>query len=241
MKQLYNFDTAYADSKTNDNAGSCSFQLETPLTGVRSVTLKSFECPVSFPNIRLGLNLLTIQFNGTSYHFNLPTVNYSTALQLCTALNLLTDGIAVTWTVDTWDRIVVACSFPFIVYVIVPTPLSTYILGFNTSSVFSSDSELTAARPYNLNPDNYFNLVITNLPTITNPNVNGYLSTFKIPCNVVYKMILFNQENSNYTQTIKLPERNNLVLSKLDLKLFDRFNNLLTVLDYSFTLEIETE
>jgi hypothetical protein len=107
------------------------------------------------------------------------------------------------------------------------------------ADILSTSNILTGTRIYNLNCDNYLNMSISNIPAKSNPNVNNFTSNFKISCNAVYPMILYNQENSGFTQTMELYENNNFTLNKFEIKIYDRFNLLITNLDFSFTLEIE--
>lgn len=244
MKQLYNFDTIYADTKNNYNPCDSSFKLSNPITNVKKISLKGIEFPIGFMNVRAGLNTLIIVYHTvTVYSYTLPPKNYTKITDLITDLNALTVSNSFTFSLNASNQLILTCSNTSFSFFVPTTPFSQYILGFvpNSPNYFSAGGVLTGTNMYNLNVDNYLNFYISNIPFKHNANANNSNSTFKVDCNAVYQMIVFNQENSNFFQSAELYDDNNLILNKIDVKIFDRFNQLLNNLDFSFTLEIESE
>jgi hypothetical protein len=91
---------------------------------------------------------------------------------------------------------------------------------------------------YTPNPHHYLNLCISNLPTPI---------SFKIPLNhssTSNPPVYFYQEQINFIQNINVKDEN-IVLDSLEVSLIDRFGNVFSGnhnhLNYSFTLEVETE
>jgi hypothetical protein len=246
MKQLYNFDTVYADKKNNSNPCDCVFKLNNSLTNVKKISLKSFEFPISFYNVRNGINtfsIITLTNNGlfldpTTYNYVMTPKNYTKIADLLTDMNTMTTSINIVFSVNASNQIVATCSDVNVPFKMNYTIFTYYVLGMD-ADILSTSNILTGTRIYNLNCDNYLNMSISNIPAKSNPNVNNFTSNFKISCNAVYPMILYNQENSGFTQTMELYENNNFTLNKFEIKIYDRFNLLITNLDFSFTLEIE--
>jgi hypothetical protein len=246
MKQLLNFDTIYADQKFNSNPCNCVFKLNNSITNVSKISLKSFEFPISFYNVRNGINTFSINIltdNGLaiipSYvNYEMTPKNYTKIADLLTDMNTMTASIHIVFSVNSVNKIVATCSDVNVIFSFNRTTFTYYVLGIDENIL--SEPTVTGTRIYNLNCDNYLNMSISNIPTKSNPNVNSFNSNFKILCNAVYPMILYNQENSGFTQTIELHENNNFILNKFEIKIYDRFNLLITNLDFSFTLEIES-
>jgi hypothetical protein len=112
-------------------------------------------------------------------------------------------------------------------------------LGLNETN-YISGSTLTATNRYNLNVDNYLNMIIYNFPTTTQ-NANNLYCSFKIPLNSVNGTIYYAFNNSTYDQYIE-NTNDNFILDKLLIKITDRYGNTINGShDYSFTLEFEFE
>ena len=151
---------------------------------------------------------------------------------------------------------------------IVDNNFSNYILGFrSTNSLIDSVGEttynvtmangisttiivtgflsstsyyyMTASSIYNLSPDNYISLHISNL-NCASTLVNGKLCTFKIPISTLYSSILFYSDTSKYPQNI-INKDNNLNIDNLIITLYDRwgFNISSEGLDYTLSLIID--
>ena len=151
---------------------------------------------------------------------------------------------------------------------IVDNNFSNYILGFrSTNSLIDSVGEttynvtmangisttiivtgflsstsyyyMTASSIYNLSPDNYISLHISNL-NCASTLVNGKLCTFKIPISTLYSSILFYSDTSKYPQTI-INKDNNLNIDNLVITLYDRwgFNLSSEGLDYTLSLIVD--
>ena len=151
---------------------------------------------------------------------------------------------------------------------IVDNTFSNYILGFrSTNSLVDSVGEttynvtmmngisttmvvtgllsstsyyyMTALSTYNLSPDNYISLHISNL-NCASTLLNGKLCTFKIPISTLYSSILFYSDTSKYPQNI-INKDNNLTIDNLVITLYDRwgFNLSSEGLDYTLSLIID--
>ena len=92
--------------------------------------------------------------------------------------------------------------------------------------------------PYNLSFDTYYNLIFNNIQSETKNNNNSQ-SDFKLSINSLTNAVYFSNELTSFQQNIAIIDKN-LTLSKLDIILTDRFNNLISGnLDWSISLEYE--
>ena len=98
---------------------------------------------------------------------------------------------------------------------------------------------MTASSTYNLSPDNYISMHISNV-NCASTLVNGKLCTFKIPISTLYSSILFYSDTSRYPQTI-INKDKNLNVDNLVITLYDRwgFNLSSEGLDYTLSLIID--
>ena len=99
---------------------------------------------------------------------------------------------------------------------------------------------LASQSTYNLNPDNYISLFISQLSGCVS-DMNGSNTTiFKIPMNCIYGMTYFFQENFNFKQQVEITDKN-FRLTDLTITIFDRYGKNIenNGLDYSLSLLIE--
>ena len=91
---------------------------------------------------------------------------------------------------------------------------------------------------YNLCFDIYLSMHISNL-NIDSCNNNGNPVTYKICLDSITNTIHYNNENSSFIQSVKLPHNTNI--SNLSIVFYDRYNNIVDNNNYdiSFTLEYE--
>ena len=61
------------------NSGYTKFTLKDRIDKIRSISLKTFEIPIFFPNIRIGsTNIFSFILNTVTYNLNLSENNYTT-------------------------------------------------------------------------------------------------------------------------------------------------------------------
>ena len=91
---------------------------------------------------------------------------------------------------------------------------------------------------YNLSFDTYYNLNFNNIGTI-NKNNHSFFSDFKLSINSINNTIYYANELTSYSEHILINDKN-LTLSKIDITITDRYNNILySPIDWSLTLEFE--
>ena len=91
---------------------------------------------------------------------------------------------------------------------------------------------------YNLSFDTYYNLNFNNISSI-NKNNHSFFSDFKLAINSISNTVYYANELTSYSQHILINDKN-LNLSKIDITLTDRYNNILySPIDWSLTLEFE--
>ena len=196
---------------------------------------------------------LTFAMIGT-YSTNITENIYNNVSSLLTVINtiissdatLISRGLTAVFSVSPTNKMVittnasffqllnsgVSYNYPNTVY-----PFMNKILGFDNSS--ATNGTLTAVNRYNLNIDNYLNMIIVNVPSM-NQNANNLICSFKIPLNSVNGTIYYHFNNSTYEQYIENSDVN-FILDKFSIKILDRFGNSINPngSDYSFTLNID--
>lgn len=257
--QIINFDTVYSSYKFNGTAFNTRFDLISPLFNVKNIYLKSLEMPVGFCNIRSSgtLNKFSINLNGDIFSIVLPDANYTSISQLCADITnkfngngvgtILTGGTLLTLSIINHN---VNCHLNsannISTFEIVPTLLSQYILGFLPNDVCYTvhsaqyNSDIVGSNWYNLNIDNYISLYLSNIPAAGTANNNGSYCSFKVLMSTTNGTILYNCENTTFSQYISLSE-NPSPIAYLDCQIYDRFGNSINNngYDYSFSLGFE--
>jgi hypothetical protein len=131
---------------------------------------------------------------------------------------------------------------------ILPTELSYKYLGFTTyknnkqiGQKGTSDNKFVvkSLRLWNMYPDICIYMYLENVPQ-TNSHFKNNLASFKISITSGYQSIEYNADNASFAQYIENTNVN-FILDKIKLKMYDRYNNLLTNngFDFTFTLGIE--
>jgi hypothetical protein len=125
-------------------------------------------------------------------------------------------------------------------FTIITTNFSKFVLGLNNLAQLGT--VITSPQNFLLNSDNYINISLANLPTISNNNYNGVVSTFKIPLNCTSNVVYYEQDNSSFTQYLELTDIN-YVINNLNIQVIDRWGTVLKSqgLDYSLTLAFVIE
>ena len=120
-----------------------------------------------------------------------------------------------------------------------------YYLGYNsnaklvtTTLLLQKTNVYSFAVPYNLSFDTYYNLIFNNIQSETKNNNNSQ-SDFKLSINSLSNSVYYFNELTTYKQSVNIIDKN-LTLSKLDIIITDRYNNIINAyLDWSMTLEYE--
>jgi len=131
---------------------------------------------------------------------------------------------------------------------ILPTELSYKYLGFTSyknnkqigQTVISNNNfTVRSLRLWNMYPDLSIYMYLENIPQ-TNSHFKNNLASYKIPISSGYQSIEYNADNANFAQYIENTNVN-FILNSIKLKMYDRYNNLLTNngFDFTFTLAIE--
>ena len=143
----------------------------------------------------------------------------------------------------------VKATFNSIYVWIIPNDFTYRYLGFtairNPQGDSSQNNRLTstdyliAYRPWNMYNDLCLYLHLENIPH-TNTHFKNNLASFKIPVSSGYQAIEYNADNANFAQYIENTNVN-FILNSIKLKMYDRYNNLITNnrFDWTFTLGIE--
>jgi hypothetical protein len=131
---------------------------------------------------------------------------------------------------------------------ILPTELSYKYLGFTTyqnnknigqKGTSGNKFVVKSLRLWNMYPDICIYMYLENVPQ-TNTHFKNNLTSFKISITSGYQSIEYNADNASFAQYIENTNVN-FILDKIKLKMYDRYNNLLTNngFDFTFTLAIE--
>ena len=250
---ILNFDTVFANyipvSSGSSSSFVASFPLQQPLRKVTRISLVSLELPVQFANVRTSISFSYTKTDSTQGAFSISiNQTFVTIASLLSYLNSqipTISGVAILFSVS--------ISNP---YQIIATTsglnafqVSNYndkklflknILGFNGTETLTGGI-LTPTSPYNLNLDNFIAMYISNVPH-NSTNQNQTNCSFKIPLNCVSNQVFYFGHNSYFTPFINVTDQN-FVLDKLNISIYDRFNNQLSSNggDFTFTLRIDTE
>lgn len=247
---ILHFDTISSnyDPSLNDPFRA-TMSISNPLHKVSQIFLKSIELPIGFFNIRASgtLNILTISLNNIRYSITLLAKNYTTPTSLINDINTLFTSVSfpvtttVTFSVSGNYINVAITSVGITQFSIIDTQLSNYILGlksFNNSVIASSTSaSISATNVWCLNPDNYLNMFLENVPSDGNSNFNGRFCSFKISLNGINGMIVYNNDENIFKQSVGISDEN-FILREIKVTMYDRFGNTISNngLDYSFSL-----
>lgn len=258
-KQLYLLDTVSANKPTNDSF-NVSFPLRTAVYNIKSISLKSVEIPIFLFNFKSGNSSTTFSFSFSYPSFNVGALtqrsvslvpnNYSVS-GLISALNskiqseILSTipGFSLQLSAQTsaaFGLTICRISTNAVALNLDNTILITQALGYSTNRSTTSLS-FDSQNPINVNLDTCIFMSISNLPVVNN-NLSSLVSlppyTFKIPLNNFTNNIIYFNDTSQL-QSINF-NNNSFVLDRLDIKIYDRYGNLLYgYYDYTIGLIIE--
>lgn len=134
----------YASNTTQNvsNSGYTKFIIKDSIDKIRSISLKTFEIPIYFPNIRIGsTNTFSFVLNTVTYNLNLAENNYTTIDALILDINamILTyialDLVTIVLTINSSNKVLITIkNVRPITFTIIDTNLSKYILGLSSSN-----------------------------------------------------------------------------------------------------------
>lgn len=224
-------------SKTNSNPFQCSVLLGNRHRALHSATLKNAQIPIGFFNVRAPYNTITIASN--VYMIN--PGSYPSQATFLTALSNVTSALNGTWSyLSNTNQINFATASSMTITV--PTtqsyPSLAQLLGFTSTQTLTGTS-ITAQNSYITNFDTYLNIWIEN---IGQSSLEPSQITYKVPVNNLTGNVIYWNENSHFSQGIKITDRNARV-DRLNVTVTDRFGNILNNngIDWSFTLEVESD
>ena len=256
---LINYDTYYSEKNTDGNSYKKAFKMDN-LTNVKKIILRSVEIPINLNNIRFPYNIfyysLTKLGITTYYNFTLPEKIYTSIYTLILDLNALIVLYIQPKLDSTETAPIFALSSDYLnkVYMynitvnttinIINDGLIKYYLGYSDMAQKSYSTVLATIKTlyifrncYNLNFDSYYNLSITNIPTISkSTNIS---CDFKLSIDSIQNSIFYYNNKNSYPQYISINNQNT-VINKLCISLTDKYNNqIYSNIDWSFTLEYE--
>ena len=110
--------------------------------------------------------------------------------------------------------------------------IMSFYLGYNanvkivtTTLLLQKTNVYNFAVPYNLSFDTYYNLIFNNIQSETKNNNNSQ-SDFKLSINSLTNAVYFSNELTSFQQNVNIIDKN-LTISKLDIIITDRFNNMI--------------
>jgi len=265
MSVLIHFDTLTLPSasttdapiiKNNGNPFDVTYNLKTPLSNVREVTLRSAEIPIGFYNIRNPFNTLELETSGYNVSFIVPPSKYNDINVLVAAVNVSKSqggegfvaelGVNLTFFVSGEQVGVVSSSNSGGLPVTIHTtnaagyPNILYLLGFTEGQVITTDGvPVLATNNYSLTFDTYVNIYI---PYLRSSSAEPSHITFKVPVTPVippYHTIYYASDNT-FQQTVYNSDMGQK-FQTLQIQVYDRFGNLMdnNGKNWSMTLEID--
>lgn len=168
------------------------------LSNIQSIQLSSMELPITFLNVREGLNTLRFTYNDVPYDLIIQPNQYMIIDDLITELNskliIVLNNASINLRFDINPL--------FIGKLIISTTIKTNKFSFSFASILANsilgisitdtnlNGVLLCSNNYNLNIDNYINMVISELPSRYNSN-NMIACTFRVPLTNTYNQIMF--------------------------------------------------
>ena len=259
--KLLNFDSIYS-TKINDNCYNISYKTDT-LTSIKKIFLKSVEIPICITNIRAPYivffySIRTMSNVITQYSFTMPDKTYTSIFTLLSDLNaailinvqpkLQNNEIPPFFSLNPneLNKINMTVTTNSSTFSFINNGLLFYYLGYNINNVKTSSTSILLQKTtvfsfqnvYNLSLDTYYNLNFNNISSI-NKNNHSFFSDFKLAINSISNTVYYANELTSNSQHILINDKN-LNLSRIDITLTDRYNNILySPIDWSLTLEFE--
>ena len=225
------------------NSGYTKFNLKDRIENVRSISLKTFEIPIYFPNIRTGsTSTFSFILNMVTYNLNLSENNYTTIDALILDINtmILTyvalELVTIVLTINSSNKVLITIKNARpVTFTIIDTNLSKYILGISSSNILLDSSAISITTVTTIRG---VSNTITMMPVLSsssyyyligskpyNLSIDNYISMF-IPrisssscmgnnTNITFKIPL----NSIYNSILFLNEYNSL---KQEIEIYDK-------------------
>ena len=225
------------------NSGYTKFNLKDRIENVRSISLKTFEIPIYFPNIRTGsTSTFSFILNMVTYNLNLSENNYTTIDALILDINtmILTyvalELVTIVLTINSSNKVLITIKNARpVTFTIIDTNLSKYILGLSSSNILLDSSAISITTVTTIRG---VSNTITMMPVLSsssyyyligskpyNLSIDNYISMF-IPrisssscmgnnTNITFKIPL----NSIYNSILFLNEYNSL---KQEIEIYDK-------------------
>ena len=252
--KLINFDSYYS-TKTNLNCYYISYKID-PLKSIKKIHLKSIEIPICINNVRSPYSTFYYTINNVPYNFTLIDKTYNNIYSLISDLNaaiilniqpkLQINEIAPIFSVSTeLNKLIMTTVTNTSILTFNSDGIMSFYLGYNsnvkivtTTVLLQKTNVYNFAVPYNLSFDTYYNLIFNNIQSETKNNNNSQ-SDFKLCINSLTNAVYFSNELNSFEQCVTIIDKN-LTISKLDIIITDRFNNIIYgYLDWSMTLLFE--
>jgi hypothetical protein len=264
MSVLIHFDTLALPStsstdlpiiKNNGNPFDVTYNLKTPISNVREVTLRSAEIPIGFYNIRTPFNTLELEIQGSTSVFYIPPSKYNDINVFVAAANdarTLGDdgfgselGVGLTFFVS-GEKVGLVSSagsgtLPLTIHTTNANgyPNILYLFGFTEGQTITTHGvPVLATNNYSLTFDTYINIYI---PYLRSSSAEPSHITFKVPVTPVippYHTIYYTSDNT-FRQTVYNSDMGQK-FQTLQIQVYDRFGNLIdnNGKNWSMTLEI---
>ena len=251
------------DVRTAPHSFNTVWKMNAPINNVARVYMKSLTLPCLWPNIRSsnGSNTLTVKNGaGTAYTITLPDRTYKDITTLLTSINsaftLL--GVSVSFglydallkviapsdlpdALNTYGNICLQSTDPAMT--VVSGILATQILGFSGTLDVRNNTYtqklFCASNPYNLNYDQYVNMVFYTLPTHNIANQNGTSVSFHIPVPASSGTIMYSSSNLAFDSY--LSNETKMPITQIGVVITDRFGYSINSrgIDWSVCLAME--
>ena len=259
------FNINTSDVRTAPHSFNTVWTMNAPINNVSRVYMKSLTLPCLWPNIRSsnGSNILTIKNGaGTAYTITLRDRTYKDVSTLITSLNYELGSMPISCVFGTYETLlkgVGPADRPDVLHTygnlciqstdpaltVVPGILATQILGFSGTNDVRNNTNaqklLCASNPYNLNCDQYVNMIFYTLPTHNIINQNGSSVSFHIPVPASSGTIMFSSSNLAFDSY--LSNGTKMPITQIGVVITDRFGYSINSrgIDWSVCLALEYE
>ena len=233
------------------NAFNMVFKLKQPIYNCKKIYLKSFECPLLFPNVRStsDTNFISLNLSGTVKKITIPDYSYASIdkllLDLTTYANSQYPSDGITFSLSTSlnaGNVKIVSTANSVVNIVQTSGNLAYILGFRSGLNTNTNNTIFAGYKYNLSYDQYMHMYINSVGNSNSQTNSGTLSSFKILLTQSNESLQFNSEGSSSQQFITISNPHTPIDS-LEISFIDRFNRNLSSFgaDYSCSLLFTTE
>lgn len=239
------------NTQYSPNSFNMVFKLRQPIYNCKRIFLKSFECPLLFPNIRAtsDTNFISLNLSGTVKRITIPDYSYASIdkllLDLTTYANSQHPSDGITFSLSTSlnaGNVKIVSTANSIVNVVQTSGNLAYVLGFRSGLNSNTNNTIFAGYKYNLSFDQYLHMYINSIGNSNSQTNSGTLSSFKILLTQSNESLQFVTENSGVSQFIAISNPTSPI-NELEISFIDRFGKNLSSYgaDYSVSLLFTTE